>query len=79
MSPKKYFAKDLELCEARNLSFSTASSVMKLQKLKNPPNCSFLSLGAVLNNKFFGSQCFKFIAKYFFELTEVKATKKYWS
>jgi len=31
VSPKKYFAKNLMLCESRNLLFSTASSVTKLQ------------------------------------------------
>ena len=31
VSPKKYFAKNLELCGPRNLLFSTAASATKLQ------------------------------------------------
>ena len=50
VSPKKYFAKNLELCESRNLLFSTAASAPNY--FKNPPNYSFVALAAVLNNKF---------------------------
>ena len=31
VSPKKYFAKNLELCGPRNLLFSTAAGATKLQ------------------------------------------------
>ena len=64
MSAKKYLAKNLELCEPGN--FSTALTVTKLQL--NPPNCSFVTVNTVLNNKFIGSQSFKFLAKYYLSI-----------
>ena len=60
-----YFAKNLELCEPKNMLFSTALTVTKLQK--NPPNCSFVTVNAVLNNIFLDWQS----SKVFFGHTEV--------
>ena len=69
MSPKEYFAKNLELCGSRNLLFSTAASATKLQ-FGGFYSC-FVALAAVLNNKFLGTQISKFLAKHFFGLTIV--------
>ena len=67
VSPKKSFVKNLELCGPRNLIFRSVASAMKLQF------CGFYSrfvaLDVVLNNKFFGTQNSKFLAKYYFGLT----------
>ena len=54
VSPKKYFAKNLELCDPRNLLFSSSSTVPKLQF--GGFYCSFGTVDEVLNNKFLGSQ-----------------------
>ena len=67
MSPKKYFAKTLEILGPRNLLFSTVASVTKLQF--GGFQSSFVHV--VLNNKFLGTQNKKFLAKYYFELTKV--------
>ena len=67
VSPKKYFAK--ELCGPRNLLFSTAASATKLQF--GGFGRSFVALDVELNNKFLGTQDFKFLAKYYFGLTKV--------
>ena len=58
VSPKYYFAKNLELCGPRNLLFNTAASATKLQfgGFKR----SFVALAVALNNKFLGPQSSKF-------------------
>ena len=57
--PKKYFAKNLELCEPKNLFVSTAVTVPRLQK------CCFGTVTAIPKDIAIGSQSSKFIAKYF--------------
>ena len=66
VSLKKYFAKNLDLCQPRNLLFDTALTVTKLQF--GGFYCSFVTVNAVLSTKFFGSQISKFLVKYFFGL-----------
>ena len=73
MSPKKYFAKNLELGEPRNLLFSNAGSAMKLQF--GGFLSSFGALDVALNYKFLGTQNTKFLAKYYFGLNIVKSIK----
>ena len=62
VSPKKYFARNLERCEPRNLVFSTAKTVeSRNYSLADFTVVSFVLVNAVRNNKFLGSQSSKFL------------------
>ena len=66
VSPKKYCSKNFELCQTRNVFFTTALTVPKLKFCRL--YCSFGTVNAVQNNKIICSQSSKFFAKYFYGL-----------